>query len=79
MPVPSYTDSKEKLIEDLRATAGSGSRQFDIAKAILDVKEQEDVVNQTKSLKQATWVLALATISLVIVTIVLVLVTLNPK
>ncbi len=73
MKAPNYTDSKEKLIEDMRATPGSGSRQFDIAKAILEIKAQEDVANQTKNLTKATWVLALATIGLAAATITLVL------
>jgi len=77
MPAPSYSDSIEKLIEDMRATAGSGSRQFDIAKAILDVKGQEAVARQTSSLKNATWILASATIGLVITTIGLVIVSLH--
>jgi hypothetical protein len=77
MPAPKYTDTKEKLIEDLRATEGSGSRQFDLAKAILDVKGQEDVAKYTKDLKQATWVLAIATIGLVISTIALVYVSIK--
>jgi len=75
MSAPSYTDLKEKLIEDMRATEGSGSRQFDIAKAILDVKTQEDVANQTNRLTRATWVLAIATIGLLVATASLVLVT----
>jgi len=77
MPAPSYTDSTEKLIEDMRATAGSGSRQFDIAKAILDVKAQLEVAKQTKSLGNATWVLALATVGLMIATVGLVIVSLK--
>lgn len=77
MPAPSYTDSRKKLVEDMRATAGSGSRQFDIAKAILDVKGQEEIAEQTESLRNATWVLALATIGLVIATIVLALISIN--
>ena len=75
MSAPSYYDSKEKLIEDLRATEGSGSRQFDIAKAILDVKTQEEVAQQTKKLSVATWVLAFASIGLFIATVKLVIVT----
>ena len=77
MPAPSYKDSKEELIEALRATAGSGSRQFDIAKAILDVKGQEDIAQYTNDLKKATWILALATIGLMVATIALVIVTIN--
>jgi len=77
VPAPSYTDSRKKLVEDMRATAGSGSRQFDIAKAILDVKGQEEIAEQTESLRNATWVLALATIGLVIATIVLALISIN--
>lgn len=77
MPAPSYKDSKEKLIEDMRATEGSGSRQFDIAKAILDVKTQEDVAKETKHLTKATWVLALATVGLVFATLALVYISLK--
>lgn len=72
MSASNYTDSKEKLVEDMRATSGSGSRQFDIAKAILEIKAQEEVANQTKNLTRATWVLAFATIGLLTTTIVLV-------
>lgn len=75
MSAPNYSDTKEKLIEDLRATEGSGSRQFDIAKAILDVKLQEDVATQTKNLTKATWVLAFATVGLVLATIALIIVS----
>ena len=48
----------------MRTTAGSNTRHFDIAKAILDVKGQEEVASQTKNLMKATWVLAGATIAL---------------
>ena len=72
MPAPSYTDSIKKLVEDMRATEGSGSRQFDLAKAILDVKVQEEVAKQTKNLTLATWILAFATIGLVFATVALV-------
>ncbi len=77
MPAPSYSDTIEKLVDDMRATAGSGSRQFDIAKAILDVKGQEEDAKQTRRLKNATWILASATIGLVIATIGLVIVSLH--
>jgi hypothetical protein len=79
MKAPSYTDSKEKLIEDMRATPGFGSRQFDIAKATLEIKAQEDVADQTKRLTKATWVLALATVGLVVATIILVFATTSVK
>lgn len=77
MTFPGYQDKKEKLIEDMRGTEGSGSRQFDIAKAILDVKGQEEIANQTKNLSRATWTLAFVTLGLVIATIALVIVTLK--
>jgi hypothetical protein len=77
MPAPSYKDSKEKLVEDMRATEGGGSRQFDIAKAILDVKGQEEIAKQTKNLTIATWVLAFATLGLVVVTVSLVIVSIK--
>ena len=73
MPAPKYEDTKEKLIENMRSTIGSGDRVFDIAKAILDIKSQEDVAEQTKKLTTATWILAFATSGLVIATIVLAL------
>jgi hypothetical protein len=79
MPAPAYNDSKEKLIETMRATSGSGSRQFDIAKAILDVKAREELKDETKKLGIATWVLALATVGLVIATIGLLIVTIKIK
>lgn len=77
MPAPNYKDSKEKLIEDMRATEGTGSRQFDIAKAILEIKTQEEIANQSKNLTRATWILASATIGLLVATIVLVFVTIK--
>ncbi len=77
MPAPNYKDSKEKLVEDMRATAGSFSRQFDIAKAILDVKGQEEIAKQTKNLTIATWVLALVTLGLALSTIALVIVSIK--
>lgn len=75
MPAPKDTDTKEQLIEAMRSTTGSGSRVFDIAKAILDVKSQEDVAKQTKKLTTATRILAIATIGLMIATIVLALIS----
>ncbi len=77
MPVPSYTDSEEDLINTLRLSAGSGTRQLDVAKAILDIKNQKEVARQTKNLTIATWILAFSTIGLVIATIVLVIVTIH--
>jgi hypothetical protein len=77
MPAPKYTDSKEKLTEDMRATGGSGSRQFDIAKAILDVKGQEEIAEQTKKLAIATRTLSFATIGLLFATLALVGVSLR--
>ena len=59
---PSYQDTKRELIEKMRATEGTGSRQFDIAKAILEVKGQETVARATRAL-------VLATVGLVIVTL----------
>jgi hypothetical protein len=80
--VPSYTrelskykDTKERLIENMRSTTGVGARHFDVAKAILDVKGQEEIANQTSSLTKATRILAGATIALVVATILLVYVT----
>ncbi len=71
----SYKDSKQKLIDDMDATTGSGSKQFDLTKAILEVKGQEEITNQTKNLTIATWILAFATIGLVIATIFLIIFT----
>lgn len=56
MPTPDYHDSKEKLLQALRESYGTGARNFDIAKAILDLKNQE-------ALTRATWVLGFATIA----------------
>lgn len=64
MAAPSYSDSKETLIEVMRQTAGSGNRQFDIAKAILDAKASEELGRYTQLLSIATMVLAIATIVL---------------
>ncbi|MHB8277084.1 MAG: hypothetical protein ACYDIA_05470 [Candidatus Humimicrobiaceae bacterium] len=77
MPYPSYKDSIKKLVEDICATSGSGSTQYDHAKAILDVKLQEMVVAQTKRLTFATWVLAFASVALVIATIGLIFVSIK--
>jgi len=79
MPAPKYTDSKRKLLEDMRITSGSGSRQFDIAKAILEVKTQEEVAKQTKNLTMATWLLVFATIGLLAATVSLVFVTIEKE
>lgn len=72
---PEYSDSKMDLIGKMRATEGSGARQFDIAKAILDIKVQEEIADQTKSLRFATWGLFFATAGLVIATVALIFVT----
>lgn len=79
MPAPKYTDSKEELVELMRLTPGSGSRQFDIAKAILEIKAQEEVAKQTKILTRATWLLAFATIGLLAATVSLVFVTIEKE
>lgn len=70
MPTPSYKNTKQELIEIMRGTIGTGSREFDIAKAILDVKAQE-------SMKYATWALAFATFGLIITSAVQIVVTLK--
>lgn len=70
MPAPSYRDSKQDLIEAMRVTPGSGSRQFDIAKAILDVKLQEEAAQHAKGLVFATWGLVIATIGLTVTGII---------
>lgn len=76
MAAPSLSDSPEMLIEALRATEGSGSRQFDIAKEILAYKHQIALLEHQKivmrfshQLTIATWVLAVATIALAVATI----------
>jgi len=81
---PRYSDSIEKLVNDLRATYGSSSQQFDIAKAILDVKLQHQAVEQAKrnadqarGLKIATWALVVVTIVLAISTAGLIIATLR--
>jgi hypothetical protein len=70
-----YKDTKGKLIENMGATTGVGARHFNVAKAILDVKGQEEIASQTSSLTKATRILAGATIALVVATILLVYVT----
>lgn len=77
MPAPKYSESKEQLIEDIRGTEGAGSRQYDIAKALLEAKNQEDIIKETKSLKFATWGLVFGTVGLVIATLALIFVTVN--
>ena len=77
MPAPRYTDSIEKLVEYLSATECSTSRQFDIAKAIIEVKLQEAIAKQTNKLTVATWTLAVATIGLVLSTLALVYVSIK--
>lgn len=54
MPAPKYESTKRELIEEMRTTPGEGSRQFDIAKAILEVKGQEDMTRATRALVFAT-------------------------
>ena len=50
MGVVGYESTKRQLIEAMRATIGEGSRQFDIARAILEVKGQEDMTRATRAL-----------------------------
>lgn len=69
MSVASYENTKKELIEIIRATSGTGDRQFDIAKAILDVKLQENIAKQTGKLTFATWGLVIATAGLIFATI----------
>lgn len=70
MSAPSKENSREELVEIIRATPGHG-RQYEIAKTLLDIKAaeenvalQEKIASQSKNLTKATWVLALATIVL---------------
>lgn len=50
MSAPSYQSTKEELINKMRGTAGSGQREFDIAKAFLDAKLQEDMIKHTENM-----------------------------
>lgn len=68
------TDSKEKLIEAMQSGMEADRHQIEIAKAILDVKGQKEIADQTRKLTIATWILAFATIGLVVSTIALILV-----
>ncbi len=77
MGAPDINDSEKELIERMRGTTGVGSRDFDIAKAILDFRHGEKVSKQTKQLIIATWVLAFGTIGLFVATLALVYVTLG--
>jgi hypothetical protein len=69
MGVLGYESTKRQLIEAMRATYGEGSRQFDIARAILEVKGQEDMTRATRALVLAT--IGLIAITLAHVVIVL--------
>ena len=75
MPEPSYDSSIEELIAILRKNVPD-SRESATAKAILDVKGQEAIANQTRHLVCATRALVIATVGLVVATIALVFVTL---
>ena len=67
MPAPKYESTKRELIEAMRATSGEGSRQFDIAKAILEVKGQEDMTRATRALVFATIGLIAVTVAQVVI------------
>ena len=67
MPAPKYESTKRDLIEAMRATPGEGSRQFDIAKAILEVKGQEDMTRGTRALVFATIGLIAITVAQVVI------------
>jgi|LZCG01.1.fsa_nt_gb hypothetical protein len=67
MPAPKYESTKRELIEAMRATPGEGSRQFDIAKAILEVKGQEDMTRATRALVFATIGLIAVTVAQVVI------------
>jgi len=58
MPVPEFNTSKRKLIEIMRNN-GPSDREYQVAKAFLEVKTQ-------RSLTRATWVLGFATIGLIV-------------
>ena len=67
MPTSKYESTKRELIEAMRASAGEGSRQFDIAKAILEVKGQEDMTRATRALVFATIGLIAVTLAQVVI------------
>ena len=69
MPVPSYKNTKKELVEIMRATHGDG-RIFNIAKAILEIKTQEDM-------NKATWALVFVTVGLIVTSTVQVILTLK--
>jgi hypothetical protein len=69
MAAPKYESTRRELVEVMRRATGQGDREFDIAKAFLEIKAQESV-------GRATWVLALATVGLIVATVVNVIVTL---
>ena len=71
------SDTKEKLIETMQSGMEADRHQIEIAKAILDVKGQEEMADQTKKLSMATWVLAIATLALVLATIGLIIATIK--
>ncbi len=81
MPAPTKDNTREELIEIIRATPGHG-RQFEIAKTLLEIKAveenallQEMVADQSKKLSKATWVLAIATVILALASIGLIIAT----
>ena len=75
MDKPTLKTSYEDLILRINGSSGSGTRQFDTTKAILDAKIAIQSAEQARQLKVATWVLVLATVGLVIATGVLILAT----
>ena len=67
MPAPQVEASQSELIKVLRNNATS-SREYIVAKDLLELKHQEELVRQTKTLSFYTAVLAFATIVLVAAT-----------
>ena len=62
MPAPEYQSTKKELIEIMRRTA-TIDREYQVAKAFLELKSQE-------VLNRATWAVGFATVGLIIATVV---------
>lgn len=62
MPAPEYRSTKRELIAIMRRTAPRG-REYQVAKAFLELKTQE-------TLNHATWAVGFATVGLIIATVV---------
>jgi len=62
MLAPEYQTAKKELIDIMRRTA-PGDREYQVAKAFLELKTQE-------VLNYATWAVGFATVGLIIATVV---------